>query len=111
MEDEMNFHKEIWADDDGRYYVDVRLTPEFLESVNRYIHESKFAELEQREVELTHRCVWAEELNSSNWLEIKQLKQRVVDMKANIASGLSQLAKIHPSIAEHIVLALATEEK
>ena len=41
MEDEMNFHKEIWADDDGRYYVDVRLTPEFLESVNRYIHESK----------------------------------------------------------------------
>lgn len=37
MEDKMEFPDEIWVDDDGRYYVDVRLTPEFLESAKRYI--------------------------------------------------------------------------
>jgi len=73
--------------------------------------QQQVAKLGKERDALKNRCIQAEELNSSNWEEIKLLKQRVVDMKANIANGLSQLAKIHPSIAEHIVLALASEKE
>lgn len=42
--------------------------------------------------------------------ENEVLTSRISRMKEDIANGLSQLAKIHPSIAEFIVAALAKEE-
>jgi hypothetical protein len=103
MGDEMKFPNEIWIYD----YEGQRWQQKEDASQQRYIHESRVpiscgGTMEENDANDLARAYAAEELNSSNWKEIQQLRKKVADYAIELEHAKKRIADLANVVVQAI---------